>query len=457
MISKIQRQYFEKSLTKNLDFRIEQLQKIKQIINNSEILITDALNKDLGKCEIESFMSEIDFVINEIDFMIRNLKKLAKRKKVKTPLMFLGGSSFIIPEPYGTVLIIGPWNYPFQLVMLPLIGAIASGNCTVIKTSELAPNISKVVASLINNNFDKEYLVAVEGGVQTSQELLAQKFDYIFYTGGTAVGKIVMESASKNLTPVTLELGGKSPCIIDSDANLINATRRIIWGKFLNCGQTCVAPDYVFVHKKIKKLFIDTAIKVIKEFYGANPIENNQYSRIINEKHFNRLLSLMSDNNILYGGENDISKLKINPTLLDCVSEESEIMKEEIFGPLLPILEFEDLKEVISFINKRPNPLALYYFSNNQKNIDLILNEISSGGVCINDTINHIININLPFGGVGFSGMGSYHGKASFDTFSHKKSVLKNQIRYDSKLKYPPYSGKININTMRKFVKFFLR
>ncbi|MGL4393411.1 MAG: aldehyde dehydrogenase [Fusobacteriaceae bacterium] len=457
MISKIQRQYFEKGLSKNLDFRTKQLQKIKNLINENETLITDALNKDLGRCEIESFMSEIVFVVNEIDFMMKNLKKLAKHKKVRTPLMFLGGSSFIIPEPYGTVLIIGPWNYPFELVLLPLIGAITSGNCAVIKTSELAPNISKVVASIINNNFNKEYIFVEEGGAEKSQELLSQKFDYIFYTGGTTVGKIVMEAATKNLTPVTLELGGKSPCIIDSDTNLINATRRIIWGKFLNCGQICVAPDYVFVHKKIKKLFIDTAIKVIKEFYGANPIENDQYPRIINEKHFNRLLSLMSDNNILYGGENDISKLKINPTLLDCVSEESEIMKEEIFGPLLPILEFDNLSEVISFINKRPNPLALYYFSNNKKNIVLILNETSSGGVCINDTITHIININLPFGGVGFSGMGSYHGKASFDTFSHKKSVLKNQIRYDSKSKYPPYGDKINIDTMRKAFKFLLK
>lgn len=399
-------------------------------------------------------MTEVGMVINEIDYMINNIKKLSKIKKVRTPLIFAGGSSYIVPEPYGTVLIIGPWNYPFQLVMLPLVGAIAAGNCAVVKPSELSPNVSSVITKIINDNFDKEYVVSVEGGIETSEQLLSQKFDYIFYTGSTLVGKIVMEAAAKNLTPVTLELGGKSPCIIDKDTNLENAARRIAWGKLINCGQTCVAPDYFFVHKSIKDELISGIIAAINEFYGSDPIQSNKYSKIINEKHFNRLLSLIDNENVIYGAEYDKEKLKISPTILYPVSKDSKVMQDEIFGPIMPIMEYDNLDDVINFINDRPKPLALYFFSNDKSKVQRILTETSSGGVCINDTINHIVTSYLPFGGVGDSGMGNYHGKATFDTFSHKKSVLKNQMRLDFKMKYPPYN--VPENLMKKVFKYLL-
>ncbi len=453
-ISEIQRQYFKNGETKSISFRIQQLQILQQAILKNESRIYEALKADLGKCQMEGYLTEVGFTLNDIDFMIKNIRKFAKHKKVKTPAIFLGGSSFIIPEPYGTVLIIGPWNYPFQLVMVPLIGAIAAGNCAVVKPSELTPNVSRVIAAIINDTFKSEYIAAIEGGVEESQKLLTQKFDYIFYTGSTTVGRIVMTEAAKNLTPVTLELGGKSPCIIDKDTNIKNAAKRVVWGKFLNCGQTCVAPDYVLVHKNIKEEFITNAIAAINEFYGSDPLEAEQYPHIVNERHFDRLLSLMNDGNILYGGKNNREKLYIQPTLIDSVSQDSSIMQEEIFGPIMPILEFDNLDTVISFINERPKPLALYYFSSNKSNIAKVLNETSSGGTCINDTINHITTSSLPFGGVGDSGMGSYHGKETFETFSHRKSVLHNQITYDFKLKYPPY--KVTINLMKKVFRFLL-
>jgi aldehyde dehydrogenase (NAD+) len=435
-IAETQRKFHKKGLTRGIDDRVLQLLKLKSIIQASQSDIYSALEKDLGKCQLESYMTEVGLTINEIDFMIKNIKRLSKYKRVKTPVMFFGGSSFIAPEPYGTVLIIGPWNYPFQLVMIPLVGAIAAGNCAVVKPSELSPNVSNVITKIINENFDKEYIISVEGGVDTSEQLLSQKFDYIFYTGSTTVGRIVMEAATKNLTPVTLELGGKSPCIVDKETNLDIAAKRIAWGKLINCGQTCVAPDYLFVHKEIKDKLIERIISSVNEFYGSNPINNEQYSKIINERHFNRLMSLINDQNIIYGGQHDIGKLKISPTIIYPVTNDSKIMQDEIFGPFLPILEYDNLNEVIDFINDRPKPLALYFFSNNKSNVKQIITNTSSGGVCINDTINHITNAYLPFGGVGDSGIGNYHGIATFDTFSHKKSILKNQIAYDIKLKY---------------------
>ncbi len=338
--------------------------------------------------------------------------------------------------------------------MTPLIGAIAAGNCAVVKPSELSPNVSSVITQIINDNFDKEYIVSVEGGIETSEQLLLQKFDYIFYTGSTSVGRIVMGAAAKNLTPVTLELGGKSPCIIDKDTNLDKAARRITWGKLINCGQTCVAPDYFFVHKEVKDELIKKIIAAINEFYGSNPIKSDEYSKIINERHFNRLLSLINNENVLYGAEYNREKLKISPTIIYPVSNESKIMQDEIFGPILPIMEYDNLDEVINFINNRPKPLALYFFSNNKNKVQRILTETSSGGVCINDTINHIVNSYLPFGGVGDSGMGSYHGGATFDTFSHKKSILKSQISFDMKIKYPPY--KLSMSVMKKAFKHLL-
>lgn len=453
-IAETQRKFHKMGLTRGIDERILQLQKLKSAILANASYIYDALEKDLGKCQLESFMTEVGLTINEIDFMIKNIRRLSKYKRVKTPLMFAGDSSFIAPEPYGTVLIIGPWNYPFQLIMIPLVGAMAAGNCAVVKPSELSPNVSKVITKIINENFDKEYLVSVEGGVETSEQLLFQKFDYIFYTGSTTVGRIVMEAAAKSLTPVTLELGGKSPCIVDKETNLNNAAKRIVWGKLINCGQTCIAPDYLFVNKAIKDELIKRIISAINEFYGSDPINNEQYSKIINERHFNRLLSLINNQNIIYGGQHNKEKLKISPTLIYPVSKDSKLMQDEIFGPMLPIMEYENLNEVIDFINDRPKPLALYFFSNNKRKVQKIITETSSGGVCINSTINHILNAYLPFGGVGDSGIGNYHGVATFDTFSHKKSILKNQINFDFKLKYPPY--KVSMNLMKKVFKYLL-
>jgi aldehyde dehydrogenase (NAD+) len=451
-IAEIQRKYFKNGTTRDIKFRLSQLENLKQAIIKSEDKIYDALNKDLGKCSLEGFTTEVGLVLNEIDYMKKNISKFSKRQRVKTPAIFIGGSSCIIPEPYGTVLIIGPWNYPFQLVMMPLAGAIAAGNCAVVKPSELSPNVSSIITQLINSTFAKDYVVCVEGGVDASKVLLSQKFDYIFYTGSTTVGKVIMEAAAANLTPVTLELGGKSPCIVDENVSIKSAARRIAWGKFMNSGQTCVAPDYILVHKKVKKELVENIIAAINEFYGPNPIDSKDYARIINEKHFARLTSLMDDGNILYGGKSNRKKLSICPTLMDSVSETGKIMQDEIFGPLLPIMEFESIGEAVGFINSRPKPLALYVFSKDKTNIKEVLRNTSSGGVCVNDTINHIITHGLPFGGVGESGMGRYHGKASFDTFSHMKSVLFNQTLYDMKLKYPPYT--VSIGFMKRVFKF---
>jgi len=454
VISETQRKYFEKGATKNVKERISQLQKFKQSMIKFESDIYQALKDDLGKCSFDGYTTEVGFVLNEIDYMIKSIEKLSKPRKVKTPLMFLGGSSCIIPEPYGTVLVIGTWNFPIQLSLVPMVGAIAAGNCVVVKPSEVSPNVSKIIAKIINSTFKSEYVACIEGGIETAQQLLSQKFDYIFYTGSTNVGKIVMESASRNLTPVTLELGGKSPCIIDKDINIRDASKRIAWGKFMNAGQTCVAPDYIFVHKDIKDEFVKNIIDRIKEFYNNDPLTCENFCRIVSERHFDRLLSLIKDENIIYGGKSSRQKLKITPTLLDKVSENSKIMQEEIFGPIMPILVFDSLDTVTSFINKRPKPLALYIFSKNKNNISKVLSETSSGGVCINDTINHISTPYLPFGGVGDSGLGSYHGRMSFETFSHKKSVLKSQTLYDMLVIYPPY--KVSVNFIKKAFKYLL-
>lgn len=394
-------------------------------------------------------------MLNEIEYMKSHIKKFAKGQRVKTPVMFFGGSSYIIPEPYGTVLIISPWNFPFQLCMLPLAGAIAAGNCAVVKPSELSSNVSSIITEIINTAFDKEFIVSVEGGVDVSKALLSQKFDYIFYTGSTAVGKVVMEAAAVNLTPVTLELGGKSPCIVDEKVNIKNAARRIAWGKFFNSGQTCVAPDYMLVHKKVKNEIVQSIIHSINEFYGSQPIASKDYAHIINDKHFERLLSLMKDGNILYGGKSSREKLSISPTIIDHVSLDSKIMQDEIFGPLLPVIEFENIEEAIEIVNSKTKPLALYIFSKDKATIKEVLRNTASGGVCVNDTINHIVAHSLPFGGVGESGIGRYHGKASFETFSNGKSVFYNQMLYDLKIKYPPY--KVSVNFMKRIFRNLLK
>jgi aldehyde dehydrogenase (NAD+) len=339
----------------------------------------------------------------------------------------------------------GPWNYPFNLLIAPLVGAIASGNCVVIKPSELASDMSKTFSGLISKYFHPDYVCALEGGVEISQQLLAEKFDYIFYTGSTAVGRIVMESAARSLTPVTLELGGKSPCIVDEDASLDYAVKRIAWGKFFNAGQTCIAPDYCLIHSAIKDVFLEKMKKTIQDFYGDDPMQSADYARIVNERHFKRLTGLLSDGNIIVGGKTDSTKLYIAPTLIDRVSLQDSIMQEEIFGPLLPIMTFDGLDQAIDMVNRLPHPLALYFFSNNAHNQQEILTKTSSGGGCINDTISHIGSLTLPFGGIGDSGMGAYHGKTSFDTFSHSKSILTRSNLIDMPLRYPPYGNKVTL------------
>ncbi|MBC1239010.1 aldehyde dehydrogenase [Nostoc sp. 2RC] len=437
-----QREFFQTGKTKDINFRIEQLQKLKQGIIEHTQEIIEALEADLHKPVVETYLTEIA-VVKEIDYAIKHIKTWAKPKKAPVSLDFFSYSARIYPEPLGVILIITPWNYPFQLAISPLVGAIAAGNCAIIKPSEIAYYTSSIVNKIISKYFPQPYITAVEGGIEVSEKLLAEKFDHIFFTGGTAVGKIVMTAAAKHLTPVTLELGGKSPCIVDTDINLEHTVRRITWGKFINAGQTCIAPDYLLVDKKIKKDLINGIEKCLKEFYGENPANSSDYARIISQKHFDRLVKFLKDGEVILGGETKSSERYIAPTIIDNIPLEASVMQEEIFGPILPVIEYSDIAEVIALINSRPKPLALYLFSQNKNLQKRVLQETSSGGVCINDTIMHVGVPSLPFGGVGDSGIGNYHGKASFDTFSHEKSVLQNSFWLDLKWRYAPYKNKL--------------
>jgi acyl-CoA reductase-like NAD-dependent aldehyde dehydrogenase len=440
-----QRAFFAKGTTKDVSFRIGQLKRLRAAILENQEIILDASRADMGKPAFEYYVAELGFASREIRHAVKNLKSWLKPIKVSTPLMHLPASSYIYPEPLGVVLIIGPWNYPLELLMLPLIGAIAAGNCAILKPSEVSPHTSATIAKLIQNNFDTSFIAVVEGGVKETQILLSQRFEHIFFTGGTTIGQVVMEAAAKHLTPVTLELGGKTPCIVDRDVNVATAARRIVWGKFLTAGQNCVAPDYVLVHKAVKEQLVERMIGSLEEFYGKDPSKSPDYGRIINDRHFLRLAQLLGEGRIIVGGHTDPKDRYIAPTIIDNVSMNSRIMAEEIFGPILPIMEYADLSEAISIVKGRPKPLALYFFSKNRKNQQRILRETSSGGVCINDTNVHISTSSLPFGGVGASGMGSYHGKASFYTFSHTKSTMKRSFLLDMKIRYPPYKDKLKL------------
>jgi len=444
-----QRDFFATGITKNVAFRKEQLTKLKQAILNNEKAILSALKSDLNKPELEGYYELA--VIQDINYALKKINSWVKPTKVKTTLENFPASARIYPEPLGVVLIIGPWNYPFSLMISPLIGAIAAGNCSLLKPSEIAPATSQIVAKIINETFDSNYITVIEGGVEVSQQLLAEKFDHIFFTGGTKIGRIVMEAAAKNLTPVTLELGGKSPCIVESDVKIKEAAKRITWGKFLNAGQTCIAPDYLLVNKQVKSELVAAIKECIQESYGAAPETSPDYARIVSDKQFQRLTGLLEDGTIITGGKTIASERFIAPTLMENVSLDSPIMQEEIFGPILPILEYESLEKAIALINNRPKPLALYIFSQDKTKQNLIIQNTSSGGVCINDTIMQVGVTELPFGGVGESGIGSYHGKASFDTFSHHKSVLKKTLFFDLfTLRYPPYKGKLD--TVKRFL-----
>ncbi|HFD8691864.1 TPA: aldehyde dehydrogenase [Clostridium perfringens] len=442
-----QREYFSTGETKDINFRIEKLKKLRDVLKSEEEKVFEALKKDLMKSSFESYVTEVAMVYDEINMHIKNIKKWSKKRRVKTPLVQFPAKSFIQLEPYGVVLIIGPFNYPFMLTMDPLIGAIAAGNTAVIKPSESAPETSKILKEILEKVFDEKYVLHVnpERGKEVVEELLKEKFDYIFFTGSATVGKIVMKAASQYLTPVTLELGGKSPCIIDKDCKLELAARRIVWGKLLNSGQTCVAPDYLYVHKDIEEEFIKKLEEEIKNQFGDNPLESKDYSKMVNEREFNRVLSYIDKEKLVFGGNYNRKTFQIEPTILKNVTWDDPVMEREIFGPIFPILPFEDLDEVIRLVNSKDKPLAIYYFSEDKNKIEKVLNSTSSGGVTINDTLVHVSSSYLPFGGVGNSGMGEYHGKYSFDLFSNKKGVMNRKTFLDLKIRYAPFQNKLTI------------
>jgi len=446
-----QKLFFHSDKTKDIKFRLDALKALQESVKQNEQPLMDALKADLNKSEFDSYTTEIMIVLEEIKFTIKHLQSWAKPHKVKTPITHIGSTSYIYPEPYGAALIIAPWNYPFQLAIAPLIGAIAAGNCAVIKPSELTPTTSALFARMMSDIFPEEYIAVVQGGVETSQALLAEKFDYIFFTGSVPVGRIIMEAAAKNLIPVTLELGGKSPCIVHHDANLKLAAKRIAWGKYVNAGQTCVAPDYLYLHKEIKQEFITLFREAIIELYGNNPLKNPEFTRIVSVKHFERLRSFLDNGELTIGGNYNSDNLMIEPTVLLNINWEDPIMQDEIFGPILPVMEYSQLDEVISGIDHHPKPLALYLFTESDNVQERVLESIAFGGGCINDTVYHLGSPHLPFGGVGSSGIGAYHGKGSFDTFSHEKSILKQSTRFDLPFRYP--NVKDGLKKVKKFIK----
>ena len=444
--------FFKTLKNQSIKVRIQHLKKLKNILDDKEQDIYDALYKDLKKPVFESFSSEFLMVQKEINSFIKNIKDWSEPEKISGNLMNFPSQDFILHEPYGTVLMISPWNYPFQLAMVPLIGAIATGNTVILKPSESAPNTSEVLIKIIESVFPQEWVSVIEGDASVAQALLKEQWDYIFYTGSTEVGRIVAKAAAEYLTPITLELGGKSPCIVDGTAPLKITARRIVWGKFLNSGQTCVAPDYLIVHKSIKEALVKELINRIELAFEKNLENTNDITAIVNEKNFNRLTRLINENKIIYGGKLDQKNLYISPTIIDSPKMDSNIMNEEIFGPILPILSFEKLRDIDDIISKNPNPLALYVFSNDEKFTETIVNRYPFGGGAINDTIVHLANSRLPFGGVGNSGMGSYHGKSSFELFSHKKPIVKRSTWFDNNLRYAPYKNKLNL--VRRLMKY---
>jgi aldehyde dehydrogenase (NAD+) len=441
--------FFQKQQTKSVEFRINQLKTLKKAILDYEDRLYDALWKDLRKSKFEAYGTEIGLVLAEIGVHIRNLRKWAKPRRVYTnQLIHFWSTSRIYKEPYGRVLIIAPWNYPFQLLIKPLIGAISAGNCITLKSSEYSPHTANVMGQMIKEYFPAEYITFFGGGREANKALLSQPWDYIFFTGSSAVGKVVMEAAAKNLTPVSLELGGKSPCVVDRDANLKVAASRIVWGKFLNAGQTCIAPDYLFVHRSVKDELLLLMKQKIVHYFGDNPKVSPDYVRIATVAKTERLAAFLKGANIVAGGEIDMEERYISPTIIDSVTPGDRIMQEEIFGPILPVMEFEVLSEVTDYVNSNAKPLAFYYFSSNKSKQEEMLNQTSSGGGCINEVIMHIANDNLPFGGVGNSGIGHYHGKYSFDVFSHSRSVMKKAVFLDIPVRYAPYRNKLRILKM---------
>ena len=447
-----QRAYFRRGETLGLTARRAALARLRQAILAREEEINAALAADLNKSPTETYMCEIGMTLSELSFVEKHLAGWMRDRRCPTPLAQFHAKSFTVSEPYGVVLIMSPWNYPFMLTMEPLIGAIAAGNCCVVKPSAYSPATSAVIRELVAHCFPPEYAAVVEGGRAENQALLDQKFDYIFFTGGVSVGREVMSRAAANLTPVTLELGGKSPCVVDATARLELAAKRLVFGKLLNCGQTCVAPDYLLIDRRVKDPFLSHVKKWMAAMYGRDPLDNAGYVRMINRKHFDRVMGLIDPEKVVYGGKGDPDTLKIQPTILDNVSPDDPVMGEEIFGPVLPVLTYDTVDQAEAFINDRPHPLALYLFSEDRAVQERFLRCVPFGGGCINDTIIHLATSRMGFGGVGDSGMGSYHGKYSFDTFSHQKSVVKKSTWLDLPFRYAPYSPGAG-----KLLRFFLR
>ncbi|WP_313500783.1 aldehyde dehydrogenase [Kaistella carnis] len=444
-----QKEFFNSQKTKSLNFRKMYLEKLKEVIQKNEDLLYEAIYKDFGKSKFDTYTTEISFVIKDIDYFLKNLKSLAKPKKVRTNLANQLGSSRIYPEPLGCALVIGAWNYPYQLSLSPVVAALAAGNTCILKPSEIAENTMKAMSKIINENFPREYLFVAEGGVEETTEILKLKFDKIFFTGSPKVGQIVYEAAAKNLTPVTLELGGKSPAIVTSSADFEVAAKRIVWGKFLNAGQTCVAPDYILVDEKVKDSFMDSLKSFIQKF-DYQP-DSEQYTKIINQRNFERLRKLIDPEKIFVGGKTDASNRYIEPTILHNVSWDDAVMKEEIFGPILPILTFTNFNEALMQIANYEKPLSAYLFTDNSEEKESFIAKISFGGGCINDVVMHLSNDYLPFGGVGNSGIGNYHGKYGFEAFSHQKAVLDRLTWGEPDIKYPPYTDK-KLNIIKKFL-----
>ena len=441
------RDYFASGATRSAVFRKQQLSALKTAIKKYELAINEALFADLHKSPEEVWVAEIGIVLEELNNALKNIDRWMRPQKVRTNLLNLPSSSRIEAEPFGMVLIIAPWNYPFQLLINPLIGAIAAGNCAVLKPSELAPATSAVITKMIAETFSTAYISCVEGDGATVVPALLQegKFDHVFYTGSTAVGRIVYKMAADQLIPVTLELGGKSPCVIEADASVTVAAKRIALTKYNNAGQICVAPDYILVHASVKEKFIAELKKTLDQFFSAHPEQSPHYGRIINERQFDRLVSYLSQGKIIYGGQYDRANKFIAPTLLEDVSLETPLMNEEIFGPLLPILSYTTREEALSVLARHPNPLAFYLYTNNRNNEQEWLQQVPAGGACVNNSVFHLLNHHLPFGGRGGSGLGAYHGKYSFETFSHKKAVMRTPIWPDPSIKYPPFKGKLGL------------
>ncbi len=448
-----QRRFYNSGATLSVKFRIEQLKKLYNVIVKYEDEIIDALESDLGKSRYESFMCEIGLALSELSYMIDHVKKLSKKQRVHTPTAQFAANSYKIPMPYGNTLIMSPWNYPFLLTIEPLTDAIAAGNTAIVKPSAYSENTSNILRKIISECFCEEYVAAVTGGRKENSELLHQKFDFVFFTGSQGVGKEVLRSTAEHLTPSVLELGGKSPCIVDKSANVELSAKRIVFGKFLNCGQTCVAPDYILCERDIKEKLIEELKKQIKLQYGEKPLENKAYGKIINKKHYERLCGLIDREKVVFGGECQREKCRLAPTLMDNVTYADKVMQEEIFGPILPILTFDRFDEMLDELKDREKPLALYIFSSQKKNQNRVVRELSYGGGCINDVVIHLATSEMGFGGVGESGMGAYHGKEGFDAFSHYKSIVDKKTWIDLPIRYQPYKRGLYEKLLRIFLK----